>query len=149
MKRFRHFDWFRPLCGRQGYRGQRSRRSNPELISTQCNSIRRETMAASTSSPLPVPGPIRTQRSGRWQWGQGVRLVQCRERLAGGAAPRSDRPSLLSSEWKNCCRRWPAFASLVWRGLYWRQLENINSTSEMYSPGDRDTRRERDRRHGE
>lgn len=48
----------------------------------------------------------------------GRRLVQCRERLAGGAGLLSDRPSLLSSERKNCCRRSPAFASFVWRGLY-------------------------------
>lgn len=64
----------------------------------------------------------------------GVHLLHCLERLAGGAELRSDRPSFLSSEWKNCCRRWPALASLVWRGLYCRQLENISSTSETNSP---------------
>lgn len=46
----------------------------------------------------------------------------------------SDRPSLASSEMKNLWRRSPALASLVWRGLYCRQLENIRSTSETKSP---------------
>jgi len=48
-----------------------------------------------------------------------------------------ERPSLASSAWKKLCRRTPAFASLVLRGLYCRQLENIRSTSSMYWPAGR------------
>lgn len=48
----------------------------------------------------------------------GACLVQWRERLVGGLELRSDKPSLQSSETKNFCRRSPAFASFVWRGLY-------------------------------
>lgn len=113
------------LSASSGSQGSEVTKEKP-WIYFSTNSIRRETTAAS--------GPIRAQ-----QWGHRVCLVQCRERLAGGAEPRSDRPSLLSSEWKNCCRRRPALASLVWRGLYWRQLENISSTSETNSPGDTET----------
>lgn len=42
---------------------------------------------------------------------------------------------------KNLWRRSPALASLVWRGLYCRQLENIRSTSETNSPEEEEPER--------
>lgn len=60
--------------------------------------------------------------------------LQILERLGGGLSLGRERPSLASSAWKKFCSRTPALASLVCRGLYCRQLENIRSTSSMYWP---------------
>lgn len=80
----------------------------------------------------------------------GVGGVQWRERLAGGRLEVwSDRPSLVSSDMKNLWRRSPALASLVWRGLYCRQLENIRSTSETNSPEEEEQERKEEEREEE
>lgn len=79
--------------------------------------------------------------------GRGVGGVQWRERLKGGGLEVwSDRPSLVSSDMKNLWRRSPALASLVWRGLYCRQLENIRSTSETNSPEEEEQERKEEER---
>lgn len=50
---------------------------------------------------------------------------------------------------KNFWRRSPALASLVWRGLYCRQLENIRSTSETNSPEEEEQERKEEEREEE
>lgn len=85
--------------------------------------------------------------SPRRKGGGGNGGVQWRERLKGGGLEVwSDRPSLVSSDMKNLWRRSPALASLVWRGLYCRQLENIRSTSETNSPEEEEQERKEEER---